>query len=129
MEYTFILKYQLDGIDRDPQALVERPGEAGCDDALVGVGAPGRLALEFIREAESADVAMRTALADVRRAVPSARSLAARHQYLALAARSIADALGEAWVQPFFAHHGIAPDPQRLAFYRLLDECFWTVPA
>ncbi|NKQ12738.1 helix-turn-helix transcriptional regulator [Pseudomonas sp. SST3] len=73
MEYTFTLKYQLADDDRNPDALVERLGEAGCDDALVGIGQPGRLALEFTREAESADAAVRSALADVRRAVPSAR--------------------------------------------------------
>ena len=54
MEYTFTLKYQLADDDRDAKALVERLGEAGCDDALVGIGQPGRLALEFTREAESA---------------------------------------------------------------------------
>ncbi len=73
MEYTFTLKYQLAEDDRTPDILVERLGEAGCDDALVGIGQPGRLALEFTREAESADAAVRSALADVRRAVPSAR--------------------------------------------------------
>ncbi|MFG3695085.1 helix-turn-helix transcriptional regulator [Stutzerimonas stutzeri] len=73
MEYTFTLKYQLADDDRDPDGLVERLGEAGCDDALVGIGQPGRLALEFTREAESANAAVRSALADVRRAVPSAR--------------------------------------------------------
>jgi predicted DNA-binding transcriptional regulator AlpA len=73
MEYTFTLKYQLADDDRDPDALVERLGEAGCDDALVGIGQPGRLALEFTREADSADAAVRSALADVRSAVPSAR--------------------------------------------------------
>ncbi|HIE0286906.1 TPA: helix-turn-helix transcriptional regulator [Pseudomonas aeruginosa] len=73
MEYTFTLKYQLADDERDPDVLVERLGEAGCDDALVGIGQPGRLALEFTREAESADAAVRSALADVRRAVPSAR--------------------------------------------------------
>ncbi len=73
MEYTFTLKYQLAGDDSDPHMLVERLGEAGCDDALVGIGQPGRLALEFTREADSADAAVRSALADVRGAVPSAR--------------------------------------------------------
>jgi len=73
MEYTFTLKYQLVDEDRDPDALVERLGGAGCDDALVGIGQPGRLALEFTREAADADEAVRSALADVRRAVPSAR--------------------------------------------------------
>jgi len=73
MEYTFTLKYQLTGDDHDLDAVVERLGEAGCDDALVGIGQPGRLALEFTREARNADVAVRSALADVRRALPSAR--------------------------------------------------------
>ena len=73
MEYTFTLKYQLADEDRDPDALVERLGEAGCDDALVGIGQPGRLALEFTREAADAEDAVRSALVDVRSAVPSAR--------------------------------------------------------
>lgn len=59
MEYIFTLKYQLEDRDNDPDALVERLGAAGCDDALVGVGQPGRLALEFSREAGSAEEAMR----------------------------------------------------------------------
>ncbi|EPY8493015.1 helix-turn-helix transcriptional regulator [Pseudomonas aeruginosa] len=73
MEYIFTLKYQLADDDRGPEALVERLGEAGCDDALIGIGQPGRLALEFTREAENAEAAVRNALADVRSAVPSAR--------------------------------------------------------
>lgn len=77
MEYIFTLKYQLADHDSDPDALVERLGAAGCDDALVGVGQPGRLALEFIREAGSAEEAMRSALADVKAAIPSARLIEA----------------------------------------------------
>ena len=70
------VKYQLTEADQDLQAVVERLGEAGCDDALVGIGQPGRLALEFTREGPSA-AAMRSALADVQRAVPSARLIEA----------------------------------------------------
>lgn len=73
MEYTFTLKYQLTEDDCTADELVERLGEAGCDDALVGIGQPGRLALEFTREAENADSAVRSALIDVRSAIPSAR--------------------------------------------------------
>ena len=73
MEYTFTLKYQLAEDNRDPEELVERLGEAGCDDALVGIGRSGRLALEFTRDAPDAAKAVLSALGDVRRAVPSAK--------------------------------------------------------
>jgi len=72
IEYTFTLKYRLSDDDRDADELVERLGEAGCADALVGVGIAGRLALEFTREAESAQIAVRSALEDVKNAIPSA---------------------------------------------------------
>ena len=77
MEYTFTFKYQLPSEDSDMDALLERLAEEGCDDALVGVGQPGRLALEFIREAPSAREAIESALEDVRRAVPNARLIEA----------------------------------------------------
>lgn len=72
MEYTFTLKYQLTASDSDSDIFVERLGMAGCDDALVGIGLPGRLALAFTREAESAKAAMYSALADVEQALPFA---------------------------------------------------------
>lgn len=53
--------------------LIERLGAAGCDDALVGVGQPGRMALEFTREAGSAQGAIQSAQADVSRVVPTAQ--------------------------------------------------------
>ena len=51
MAFTFTLNYELTSVESGIDALVERLAEEGCDDALVGVGQPGRLALEFIREA------------------------------------------------------------------------------
>ena len=83
MEYIFTMKYQLAEHD-DPDALVERLGESGCDDALVGIGQSGRLALEFTREADNAWAAMRSALVDVKRAIPSARLIEAAPDFVGL---------------------------------------------
>jgi predicted DNA-binding transcriptional regulator AlpA len=73
MEYDFTLRFHLPAGDLDTDQLVERLGEAGCDDALVGVGQPGRIALDFAREAKSAQAAIASALANVKKAVPDAR--------------------------------------------------------
>jgi hypothetical protein len=71
MVYTFTLTYRLG--ERDPDRLVELLGVTGWSDALVGIGVPGRLAVEFSRKAKTARAAMRSALADLKRAVPSGR--------------------------------------------------------
>ncbi|RAS35699.1 DNA-binding protein [Paraburkholderia bryophila] len=84
MEYVFILKYRLAAEDSDLDAIVERLGEAGCDDATVGVGQPGRLALFFSREGGSAFAALVSALEDVKRAVPSARLVEAGPDFVGL---------------------------------------------
>ncbi|MDR0779710.1 MAG: DNA-binding protein [Pseudomonadales bacterium] len=84
MNYIFTLKYQLADPESDVDALIERLGEAGCDDALVGIGLPGRLALEFTREAESAEAAVRSALMDVKRAIPSATLIEAAPDFVGL---------------------------------------------
>ena len=72
MQYEFTLKFRLPVDGRDMDALVERLGECGCDDVLVGIGQPGRMALQFSREAPSASEAILSAIADVRRAIPGA---------------------------------------------------------
>ncbi|NYH21942.1 helix-turn-helix transcriptional regulator [Paraburkholderia bryophila] len=84
MEYVFILKYRLAAEDSDLDAIVERLGEAGCDDATVGVGQPGRMALFFSREGVSAFAALVSALEDVKRAVPSARLVEAGPDFVGL---------------------------------------------
>ncbi|HEU0229918.1 MAG TPA: DNA-binding protein [Burkholderiaceae bacterium] len=92
MEYTFTLKYLLSSSVYDLDALVESLGEAGCDDALVGIGQPGRLALAFTREAACAEDAVHSALADVRRAVPSASLIEAAPDLVGLT--DVAEATG-----------------------------------
>jgi hypothetical protein len=77
MEYDFELRFKLPADDTDADEVVERLGEAGCDDALIGVGQPGRIALKFAREAESAKRAIVSALEDVKKAIPAAKLIEA----------------------------------------------------
>jgi predicted DNA-binding transcriptional regulator AlpA len=84
MEYVFTLKYRLSAEDCDLDAIVERLGEAGCDDATIGVGQAGRLALLFSREGESAFAALVSALNDVKQVVPSARLVEAGPDFVGL---------------------------------------------
>lgn len=112
MEYIFTLKYQLSDQDSDLEALVERLGAAGCDDALVGLGQPGRLALEFSREADSAGEAVRAALADVKSVVPSAHLIEASPDFVGLT--DVAAAVGvsrQAMRKLMLAHRATFPMP------------------
>ena len=72
MDYEFTLKFKLPESESDADAVIEKLGAAGCTDALVGVGTPGRVALDFTRAGKSAKEAVRTALRDVRKAIPGA---------------------------------------------------------
>ncbi|WP_288408853.1 XRE family transcriptional regulator [uncultured Herbaspirillum sp.] len=74
MEHNFILRYRLDPADAasDVDDILERLGEAGCMDALVGIGAPGKIVLDFARSATSLEQAIRIAMEDVERAIPTA---------------------------------------------------------
>ena len=112
MEYIFTLKYRLAEHADDPDVLVESLGEAGCDDALIGVGQPGRLALEFTREADSAEAAVRSALADVKRAIPSARLIEAAPDFVGLT--DVAEVVGvsrQNMRKLMLAHPGSFPAP------------------
>jgi hypothetical protein len=68
MEFEFTLTLTLAADDSDVDDFIERLGAAGCTDALVGIGQPRRIALNFCREAKSAEQAIRSALEDVGRA-------------------------------------------------------------
>ncbi|MCB1697694.1 MAG: DNA-binding protein [Halioglobus sp.] len=92
--YEFTLKFSFpdeDFID-DIDELVERLGEAGGDDALVGIGKTGRLALDFSREAESAFDAISSAIANVKTAIPEAKVTEATPDLVGLT--DVADILG-----------------------------------
>lgn len=74
--YEFTLKFAVpDDLDMALQEAVLF--ESGCDDALLGLGQKGRLALEFCREAISAHEALTSAITNVKSAIPEARLIEA----------------------------------------------------
>lgn len=77
MEFTFTLKYQLDTAGHDRPFVEKRLLEERCDDAIMGSGMQGRLALEFTREARSARDALSSAIRDVGKALPTAKLIEA----------------------------------------------------
>ena len=70
--YNFTLTFVLSEDRRNPENYLDALYEAGCDDALVGIGMPGSIALNFSRNAKSAENAIRQAVHDVQNAIPDA---------------------------------------------------------
>ena len=91
-EYDFLLKFELPDPSVDPEKFVEALYEAGCDDATVGIGQQGRVALNFTREANSAIEAVSSAISDVRKAIPNAKLVEATPDLVGLT--DIAEILG-----------------------------------
>ena|SRR5471030_1507954 len=128
MEYIFTLKYQLpEAADLDD--VVERLGAAGCDDALIGVGLTGRIAMNFSRDADSAKAALFSALEDVKRAVPGAKLIEAAPDFVGLT--DVADLVGMSRqnIRKLMVHHAATfPTPVHegsAAVWHLADMLSW----
>ena len=76
-EFEFTLKFVLAKASTDASHYIELLGQAGCDDALIGVGKKGRIVLEFCREANNAIEAVISALKNVKKAIPDAKLIEA----------------------------------------------------
>lgn len=75
--YDFSLTFTLPDGDAEAEQYLDALFEAGCDDALIGIGERGTIGLDFAREAESAEVAIHSAIANVQAAIPGAALLEA----------------------------------------------------
>jgi hypothetical protein len=91
-QYDFTLKFALGQPDADPDAFIEQLLAEGCDDALIGVGQHGRIALNFTREAPTAVEAVLSALSDVQRVIPDSKLVEAAPDLVGLT--DIANLLG-----------------------------------
>lgn len=91
-DYEFTLKFRLPDANVDPEQFIGALAAAGCDDATVGIGQRGRIALAFTREAGSAVEAVASAVKAVKRAIPGAELVEASPDYVGLT--DVADLLG-----------------------------------
>jgi len=128
-EYEFTLKFKLPGPEGNPEDYIEPLAEAGCDDALVGVGQAGRISLEFIREADSAQSAVYSAILDVRAAIEGAKLLEASPDLVGITdVASILDVTRQAIRKLVDKSHGAFPSPvydNSFAIYCFSDVLKW----
>jgi len=90
--WEFVLRFKLPEGGADPEEWLDRLFDAGCDDATVGTGKHGAIALDFSREALSAEDAIRSAIDNVLAAIPGAQLLEVGPDIVNLA--DIADIVG-----------------------------------
>jgi len=90
--YEFELKFSLPKTSRNPEFFVERLGEVGCTDALVGIGQAGRIGFHFSRDAKNAFEAVLSAIKNIKKAIPEASLIEAAPDLVGLS--DIADILG-----------------------------------
>jgi hypothetical protein len=83
-EYSFTLKFKFPDCQLDPNSYIEQLYECGCDDALIGIGKQGCIALDFIREASSAFDAVSSAISDVKKVIPNATLIEAAPDFVGL---------------------------------------------
>lgn len=111
-EYDFTLNFSLTDAKLGAEQVLERLGKKGCTDALVGIGQAGRVALHFTRVAPSAFEAVRSALSDVKRALPPAELVEASPDFVGLT--DVAELIGftRQNMRKLFLRHGAAfPTP------------------
>lgn len=91
-QYEFTLTFRLKNFEESPEKYVEKLGENGCDDAIIGIGKLGSIALSFNRESQSALKAISTAIQDVTKVIPSATLVEATPDFVGMT--DIADIYG-----------------------------------
>lgn len=91
-EYDFTLKFSLPYPETSAEEYVDALNAAGCDDALIGIGQQGRIALNFTREADSAMHAVQSAIKEVRQVIPKSRLIEATPDLVGLT--DVAELLG-----------------------------------
>lgn len=91
-KFEFELIFKLPDTQSDPESYLDALYEAGCDDALPGIGREGMITLSFIREADTAFEAISSAISNVKTAIPGAKLIEASPDYVSIT--DVAEILG-----------------------------------
>ena len=91
-EYEFTLTFNVPDPSHTPESYLDNLAQVGCDDALIGIGQKGRIALNFTREAECAINALYSAIEQVKSVIPDAQLIEAIPDFVGLS--DIADVVG-----------------------------------
>jgi len=126
-EYDFTLTFTLPNL-KDSDQYVEALYGGNCDDALIGVGEKGSIALNFIREAETAYQAIHSAINDVRVVIPQAIFSEAKPDLVGIS--DIAELIGctRQNVRKLLKKDASSPSPyysNSLCLWHLADVLFW----
>lgn len=91
-EFEFTLKFAFPETSNELESFVQQLGKSGCDDAIIGVGQKGRIALHFSRSRSSALEAITSAIKDIKSVVSNVRLIEATPDLVGLT--DIAQLLG-----------------------------------
>jgi hypothetical protein len=126
--YEFKLIFRLPKNARDIDNMIECLAEAGCDDAIVGAGSPGRLSLQFDREANSAAEAIESAIRNVKQGIPGATLIEAAPDLVGLTELSSVLGVSRQAVRKQMLANAGFPDPVHSgspSLWRLNDLLRW----
>jgi hypothetical protein len=90
--YEFTLHFKLPGKVPDSLDIMNTLSKAGCTDTLVGLGVSGYVSIQFNRTSRTALAALKSALKDVRKALPGAVLVEAKPDLVCLS--EVADFAG-----------------------------------
>ena len=126
-EYDFTLTFTIPNPE-ERDRYVEKLYEANCDDALIGIGKTGSIALNFIREKETAYQAIYSAIHDVREIIPEAIFLQAEPDLVGMS--DLADLIGctRQNIRKLLTNDSSSPSPcysYAFSLWHLADILFW----
>lgn len=125
-EYEFTLKFSLPDSKVMPDEYLEALGQC-CDDAVVGIGHTGRIALNFIRTEKNASEAILSAIDDVKSSITGAKLIEVSPDLVGVT--DIAEITGKSrqYIRKIMLEKGCPPPvyEDKLALWHLEDILEW----